>query len=289
VPFTAVFSSFAEVTLERGEQREQVARLDARHQHQLALGRGGLDDLVDAAGLARQRGRDVEQAEDDDRGLEQVGEGDREHAAEQQVDEHHRRAEHDPLLERDAAPGEHVEADAQRQQVRRRPAEVGQRDRRPGADLHRPVVALAVEVADGEQVQPVEAAGEHQRDDDEAGGRAERVGDHARQSVLQEGGGHREHRLGAEPGREHGREVHVQRQASAGGEVVLGAVHAPRGIPADRDGEQQVQGDGGDEHGGRSRRGRERTGTGDPGTATPPGHCDAIGCAARGQACPCRE
>ena len=54
--------------------------------------------------------------------------------------------------------------------------------------------------------------------------RAERIGDDAMQAFLEEGGRDAEHRLGAEPGGEHRRRNHVERQVAAGHGEVLGVV-----------------------------------------------------------------
>ena len=110
------------------------------------------------------------------------------------------------------------------------------------------VVALAVVIADGEQIHAVERAREEQGDEDQAERGAEGVGNDAAQAVLGEGGRDGEHRFGAEPGGEHGGRAHVQRQAATRDYVILGVVHALCGPQPDSYGDEQVGGDRCDQH-----------------------------------------
>ena len=111
------------------------------------------------------------------------------------------------------------------------------------------VVAFAVVVGDGQQVHPVQLAGEEQAEQDQAQRRAERIGNQPAEVLVQEGGGNAEHGFGAEPGREHHRHDHDQRQRAAGGNVVARVVHLGGGIHADADGNDQIEDDETQQHG----------------------------------------
>ena len=147
------------------------------------------------------------------------------------------------------AVGDHVEDEAQRLDLRAHPAQVRDHDAERGQHLHRPAVALAVVVADGEQVHAVERAGEEEAHQDQAQARAERVGDDPREAVLDEGRRDAEHRLGAEPGREHRGGHDVHRHAPPGDREVLGVVHPLRRVDADRDRDDPVDDHEPEEHG----------------------------------------
>ena len=105
----------------------------------------------------------------------------------------------------------------------------------------RPAEALAVEVADGQQVLLVQARGEEQADQDQAGAGAEGVFDDRVEAALHELGGNAHHRLGAEPGREGGGDHHDQRQAAAGDREVGGVLDARAGPDADAERAEQIQ------------------------------------------------
>jgi len=63
----------------------------------------------------------------------------------------------------------------------------------------------------------------------------ERIGHHAVQALLEEGGGNAEHGFRPEPGGKHGRRDHVKGQAASGDGKVPGIVHAGGGVEADAD------------------------------------------------------
>jgi hypothetical protein len=127
--------------------------------------------------------------------------------------------------------------------LRRGPAEIGSRDRQAGDDFHRLAEALAIEIADRQQIHAVERARKEERNEQQAERRAERIRDDAPQAVAGERRGYREHRFGAEPRREHGRCAHVERQASTGEHEIPGVVHPPRRPQADDDRQHQVEDD----------------------------------------------
>jgi len=128
------------------------------------------------------------------------------------------------------------------------PAQVGGHDAQAGQYLHRAVVARPVVVADGGQIHAVEFAGEEQSHQDQAQAGAERVGHHAAQAFLGESGRDAEHGFRAEPGGEHRRGDHRQRQAAARDGVIPGVVDTGSGVETDADGNQQVDDDEPDQH-----------------------------------------
>jgi len=110
----------------------------------------------------------VEQADDDDAHLQEVGQRHRPHAAEQGVEQHHAHADVHAGLGRDLAVGEHAEHQTQRGDLCRHPAQVGQDDGDRAQHLHRATEAHAVVVTQGQQVELVERADEEQADQDQA-------------------------------------------------------------------------------------------------------------------------
>jgi hypothetical protein len=121
------------------------------------------------------------------------------------------------------AAGDDVEDQAERLDLRRNPAEIGNDDAQRGEHFDRAVVAQAEIVAQGQDVEFVElGAVEKDAGDDQAQRRAEGVGDDTAQAILDEGGGDAEHRFGAEPGGEDGGGDDRQRQVAPGDREVLG-------------------------------------------------------------------
>src|SRR5690606_34860583 len=135
---------------------------------ELAGGLGMGHHAGDAARLVGDDPGDVEQADDDDHHLHEVGPGHRIHAAPQRVDDHHRGADDDAGLHRHRAGSHDVEHQADDHDLRRQPAEVGNDDGHADQHFGDRVVAHAVIVADGQQVHPVELRREKQADEDQA-------------------------------------------------------------------------------------------------------------------------
>ena len=81
-------------------------------------------------------------------------------------------------------------------------------------------VAAPIKVADRQQLHLVQLAREEHADQDQADARAERIFDRVAKAALDELRRNAEHRFGAEPGREGGRDDHEQRQRAAGQRVV---------------------------------------------------------------------
>jgi hypothetical protein len=215
---------------------------------ELAGGRRVLDDQFDAAGEAGDEVADVQHAAHDDAHLDEIEDGDREHAAEGGVGEDDGGAEDHAGGLADEAAGDDVEDEAERLDLRRHPAEIGGDDAQRRQHLDRAVVAQAEIVAQGQDVEVVELPGEKDAGDDQAQRRAEGVGDDTAQALLDEGGGNAEHRLGAEPGGEDGGGDDRQRQVAAGDREVLGGMHARGDVEADTDGQHQVENDEPDQH-----------------------------------------
>jgi hypothetical protein len=91
------------------------------------------------------------------------------------------------------------------------------------------------EVAQRQQVHPVQRPREHQAEQHQADRRAERVRDQAAKTLVDEGGRDAEDGFGAEPGREHHRQHDHEGQIAAGDDVVARIVHPCGGIQADAD------------------------------------------------------
>lgn len=133
--------------------------------------------------------------------------------------------------------------------LRRHPAEVGQHDADRQDQLGRAVIAHAEEVTQRQQVHAVQRAREDQAEEHQAHRGAERVGDQAAKTFVDEGGGDAEHGFGTEPGGEHHGQHHHHRQVAAGGDVVTRVVYAGSGIQADADGNDEVGDDKPEQHG----------------------------------------
>ena len=181
--------------------------------------------------------------------LDEVGPGDREEAADHDVDQDGERADDHPGVLRHRAAGEHREHESQRRDLRRDPAEVAEDDGRRAEHLHALAVAVAEEVADGQEVLAVEAGREEQAHEDEAHARAERVLDDGTEAALHEPRGDPHDGLGAEPGGERRRDHHREREAAAG-EREVGCVLDPRAGPhAEGEGAHEVEHDEDDQRG----------------------------------------
>jgi hypothetical protein len=154
-----------------------------------------------------------------------------------------------PWALRDGAVGEYVEHQAERGDLRRDPAQVGQGDGNAGDDFDLAVIALSVEIADGQQVHAVELAREEQAEQDQAQRSAEGVGDQSAEIAFHEGGRDAQYRFGAEPSGEHHGQDDVQGQRAAGSDVVLGVVYLGGGVKTDAQGDDQIQDDEAQQHG----------------------------------------
>jgi hypothetical protein len=118
VPRTAVFSSLALVmrwnTSCCGTEPKAKAKNAPAMAHQPGASSGRTLNLpsaaawaIDLAGPPAMSPTSIatrRQADQDDHGLEQVGEGHRPHAAEDGVDQHHRAADHDGVVQSSAPP-----------------------------------------------------------------------------------------------------------------------------------------------------------------------------------------
>ena len=98
------------------------------------------------------------------------------------------------------------------------------------------------------EVESVQAFGEDQAEQHQADRGAERIGDQAAESLVNEGGGNAEYRFGAEPGGEDHGQDNGKWQVAAGDDVVAGIVHPSRGIKADADGNGEIDDDEPDQH-----------------------------------------
>ena len=215
---------------------------------QLASTRRVLDHRRKAAGPVADQHRDQCEADDDDDGLQQVGERHRPHAAEDRVDHDDGSAEHDCVVEFERTARQHMDHEPECRHLCGCPAQIGQRDCGAGEHLGRLAVALAIEVPDRQQVHPVEEPREQQRREHEAHRGAERVAGHAVQALGRKLGRDGQHGLGAKPRGEHRRHVHVERQRTAGDEVVPRTLHPARGQEPDGYGDGEVEQYEGDQH-----------------------------------------
>ena len=206
------------------------------------------DDHLDAARHSRNQVADVEHAAHHHAHLHEVEDGHRQHAAKAGIGQHDQRPEDHACLGRDGAGGDDVEDQPQRLDLRRNPAEVRGDDAHRGEHLDGPVVAHAEEIAEGQDIEPIQSGAVEDAGNDQAQAGAERVGDDTTQAVLDEGCRHPENGLGAEPGGEHGCRDYRQRQAAAGHREVLGVVYARCRVEADGDRNEQVDDDEPDQH-----------------------------------------
>ena len=113
------------------------------------------DHQIGAASHVAEQPDQVHQADDDDDHLEEVSQGNRPHAAEQGVQQHDKGAEEHALGGADAAVGDDVEHQTQRDQLGGNPAQVGHDDNQADNQLDLRAEALFEIVADGQQVHPV--------------------------------------------------------------------------------------------------------------------------------------
>ncbi|MNZ84844.1 hypothetical protein D3C78_1036150 [compost metagenome] len=202
---------------------------------------GGVADHIDrATGHVADQPDQVEQAADDDDHLQEVSQRNGPHAAEQGVQQNDDGADDHALGGGQPAIGQHAEDHAQRGDLRGDPAHVGNDDHQAGEDFHVLAVALAEEVADGEQVQAVQRTGKDEADQHQAAEGAERVFDDPGETFFEERRRNTQHRFGAEPGGEHHGDDEGEGHAPASGSVVRGVVHAGGGVKTDSDGDQQV-------------------------------------------------
>ena len=89
--------------------------------------------------------------------------------------------------------------------------------------------------SDGEQVEPIQPAGEEQSGKNQTKTRTKRIGHNCAQPVFDKRGGNAEHRLGAEPGCEYRRGHDGKRQTAPGDGEVFGVMHAGRRVEPDPD------------------------------------------------------
>src|SRR5436309_4179011 len=142
------------------------------------------DDLSGPTRHVADEPGDHPEADDYHDRLEEISHGNGPHPAPDRVGEYDDAADDDSGLERDGAARQGRENEAECGQLRRGPAEIGDGDDDAGTELHGATIALAVEVADGEQVHAVEGAREEKCDDDQADGGPEGIGDNAAQPAL---------------------------------------------------------------------------------------------------------
>ena len=104
-------------------------------------------------------------------------------------------------------------------------------------------------VADGQQAQAVEGAGEENGDQHEAERCPEGVARDETEPLVGELGRDGEDGFGPEPGGEHAGEAHVEREGPTGDHEVFGVLHAQRGVQAEGHRGQHVEHDAENEHG----------------------------------------
>ena len=230
------------------DERQPGLRIGLRKKGKFAGGARVFDDWQDAAGLVADQPGDEQKAAHDHAHLHEIENRHRQHAAEGGVGEHDGGAEHHAGRFAQGAAGDDVEQEAERLDLRRHPAQVGDDDAQRHQDFDAAAVAQAVKVAQGQDVEAVKARGEKEAGDDQAQAGAERIGDHAAQTLAHEGGRNAEHRFGPEPGGEHRGHDHRHGQMPAGHREILGGMHARRGKKADADRKEQIQDHEPDQH-----------------------------------------
>ncbi|MCY1425279.1 hypothetical protein D9M71_410630 [compost metagenome] len=219
------------------EEGDDILGRGAMEEGELAFGGGMADHGRGAAGHVTDQPGQVEEADDDDHHLQEVGHRHRPHATEQGVQQDDEGADHHALGGRQGAVGQHAEHHAQGRELRRDPAEVGGDDHQAGEQLHVRAEALAEEVADGQQIEAIEGTGEHQAHQHQASERSEGVFDDPGEAFLEEGGGNAQHGLGAEPGGEHHGHDQGEGHAPAAGGEVRGVLHPGGSVETDSDGD----------------------------------------------------
>ena len=145
--------------------------------------------------------------------------------------------------DRHSALGEQVEHQAQGRDLRRHPAQVAEHDDRRAGHFNHTTVALAVVVAQGDEVLLVQLVGEKQSHQHQTHGRAKGVLHDGAEPSVHKAGRHPQHGFRSEPGGKRSGNHHRQRQATPGYRIVSGVVHASGRIQAHTNRNQQVQND----------------------------------------------
>mmetsp|Transcript_59429 Transcript_59429/g.140489 ORF Transcript_59429/g.140489 Transcript_59429/m.140489 type:complete len:508 (-) Transcript_59429:377-1900(-) len=210
---------------------------------------GQVQHLLRPAGqVGREHGNDA-QADDQHDHLDEVRPGHGQEAANDDIDQHRQQADDHAGLRAHRAVGQDVEDQAQRRDLGGHPAQVAQDDGQRAEDLDALAVALAVEVADGQQVLLVELGRKEGAHQHQAQAGAEGVLDDGVQAALNEFGRQAHHGLGAEPGREGGGHHHDQRQAAAGDREIAGVLDPCARPDANTQRAEQVEHDENDQRG----------------------------------------
>ncbi len=182
------------------------------------------------------------QADDDDDGLNKISNGNRPHAADVGVKNHHRRAADDAPVKRNAR--ERREYHRHSHQLSGYPTKIRGYNKNGRYQFGSAAVSDAEEVHKREDVHFVKLAGKKSAHQNEAQSRAERVFHNAQHALVHKTRGRSHDGFRTKPSGKQRRAGHHQWQAPARHHKVAGIFHPPGSPPAYGDGEQQVQCDG---------------------------------------------
>ena len=208
-----------------------------------------IQHLVGATGLLTREHSDGGQADHQDDHLHEVGHRHRPHAAKQGVGQDGHHANHHAHGQTDATRRQEIEHQTQRRDLGGHPTQITDHDDDRADHLHGAPIALAVIVADGQQVHAVQLGGEKHTHQNQTTARAKRVFDHAVQAAVDELGRNAQHGFRTEPGGEGGGDDHGQGQVPAGHRKVGRALDPFGGQQANGDGDQQIDNNQGQQHG----------------------------------------
>ena len=162
---------------------------------ELALACGVFHHLARAACQVGSKPGNRQQAHANHDHLHEIGHGHRPHAAVQGVNQHHQRANDHAHGDRYSPLGEQIEHQAQGRDLGSHPAQVAEHDDGRTGHLNHPPIALAVVIAQRDQVLLVELVGKEKADQHQAHRRPEGVLDHGSEISINEAGRDPKHRL----------------------------------------------------------------------------------------------
>ena len=200
-----------------------------------------VDHLAETAREIRRKKEDRNEAEHDDDHLHEVGDCDGPHAAVHRVGKHNDGADHHAARHGDVALGDQVDHETERSDLSPHPPEVGEDDEKRAENLDAAAVALAVVVADRQDVELVELLCEEHAHKNQSHAGAERLFDHTYNAALDEAAGKTQNGFGTKPGGKRCRDDHRQRKTAPCKGKITRTAHTRCGIEADGDRRQHVE------------------------------------------------